>query len=102
RGGAVFFGVTRGDLLHSARVESSVGASAHLERRLGRRHISAFDCICQGGPTAGPIGQLPLLERWRWLTAPRSTIIQTSPAHGGLSVSLDTLVRRIINTMVRT
>ena len=69
---------------------------------LVRRHLAAFGCICKGGASAGPIGSMPLLERWRWLTAPRSTIVQTSPVHGGLSDDLDALVGRIMSAMVRT
>jgi hypothetical protein len=48
-------------------------------------HLRAFERICEGGPKAGPIGKLPLGERFRWLTAPRSTVVQTSPVHTGLS-----------------
>lgn len=40
--------------------------------------------VCRGGAAAGPIGELPLYERFRWLVAPRSTVIQTSPVHVGL------------------
>ncbi len=48
------------------------------------RHIGSFQRICSGGPDSGPIGKLPLKERFRWLTASRSTILQTSPVHPGL------------------
>jgi hypothetical protein len=47
-------------------------------------HLRAFEQICAGGEKAGPIGKLPLGERFRWLTAPRSTVVQTSPVHTGL------------------
>jgi hypothetical protein len=40
--------------------------------------------VCQGGAAAGPIGELPLQERFRWITAPRSTIVQPSPVHCGM------------------
>jgi hypothetical protein len=40
--------------------------------------------ICRGGPEAGALGQLSQVERFRWLTAPHSTMIQTSPVHPGL------------------
>ena len=46
--------------------------------------LCAFDQICQGGPAGGPIGQLPLAGRFRWLTANRSTMVQTSAVHPGL------------------
>lgn len=69
---------------------------------LVHRHLSGFDCICRGGSTAGAVGMMPLRERWRWLTAPRSTILQTSPAHGGVAEDLDALSERIMSTMVRS
>jgi hypothetical protein len=50
-----------------------------------QEHLLAFEQICAGGEQAGAIGKLPLGERFRWLTAPRSTIVQTSPVHTGLS-----------------
>jgi hypothetical protein len=65
-----------------------------------RRHLDAIPRICAGGPDAGPIGELPLRERWSWLVAPRSTIIQTSPPHVGLcetpEIALDQLVDKLV------
>lgn len=49
-----------------------------------REHINAFERVCKGGDDAGPIGKLPIAERFRWLTAQRSTILQTSRPHPGL------------------
>jgi hypothetical protein len=47
-------------------------------------HLNRIPLICSGGADAGPIGELPPHERFRWLTAPRSTILQPSPVHAGL------------------
>jgi len=49
-----------------------------------RERLRSFERICRGRPTGGPIGQLAVASRFRWLTAQRSTIIQTSPVHPGL------------------
>jgi hypothetical protein len=49
-----------------------------------RERLRSFERICRGCPDGGPIGQLPLAERFRWLTAQRSTVVQTSPVHPGL------------------
>lgn len=46
-------------------------------------NLMAFDRICAGGEGAGPIGQLDIASRFRWLTATRSTILQTSRVHPG-------------------
>jgi len=47
-------------------------------------YMLAFENICNGNTACGPIGKLPIKERFRWLTANRSTIIQTSKMHPGL------------------
>lgn len=49
-----------------------------------RRHLRQIPRICAGDPDAGPIAALPQAERFHWLVAPRSTVIQTSPVHCGL------------------
>jgi hypothetical protein len=46
-------------------------------------HLETISLVCQGGMAAGPLGALTQVERFHWLVAPRSTIIQTSPAHAG-------------------
>lgn len=47
------------------------------------KNLLAFERICKGTPDAGPIGKLTIRERFRWLTATRSTVMQTSKAHPG-------------------
>ena len=44
--------------------------------------LHACERICQGRATGGTIGQLPIAERFRWLTATRSTVVQCSPEIG--------------------
>jgi Protein of unknown function (DUF3037) len=48
------------------------------------KYLEAFERICVGAPDSGPIGTLPMPERFRWLTATRSTVIQVSKVHCGL------------------
>ncbi len=64
------------------------------------RHLDLLPRICAGDPSAGPIALLPLAERYHWLVAPRSAMIQTSPAHVGmcdnLPAALDDLMRRFV------
>ena len=57
---------------------------AHLDLPDVRARLRSFERICEGRATGGPIGQLAIASRFRWLTAQRSTIIQTSPVHPGL------------------
>ena len=84
-----------GVVLYCASVKF-LKASFHLdEKRLNdfspsldipslREYLHAYEQICAGGSAAGPIGKLPVPERFRWLTATRSTILQSSPVHTGL------------------
>lgn len=56
--------------------------------------------VCAGDPSAGPIARLTLSERWHWLSAPSSTIVQPSPVHTGLcddpEAELDDLFRDLV------
>ncbi|MGV3642175.1 MAG: DUF3037 domain-containing protein [Adhaeribacter sp.] len=67
-----------------------------LEERL-----QAFTRICAGGAAGGTIGQLPQAGRFRWLTATRSTVVQTSRVHPGLcddaSQTLDKLLAQLVH-----
>jgi hypothetical protein len=58
-----------------------------LDVDLVRQHLEAVPRICAGDPSAGAIARLAPRERFHWLVAPRSTIIQVSPVHSGLCES---------------
>ena len=49
-----------------------------------RAHLDAMARIAAGDPGAGPVARLEQSERFHWLVAPSSTVIQTSPVHTGL------------------
>ena len=66
-----------------------------------RANLASIPIICGGGPNAGPIGKLPPRERFHWLTAPRSTIIQTSRVHTGRCVSPGDVLEHLLDVMVR-
>jgi len=65
------------------------------------KHLSAFERISTGGDEAGAIGKLPAGARFRWLIAPRSTIVQTSPVHTGFCADAKTALNRLLDLMVR-
>ena len=73
-----------------------------VDLALVRKHLASIPVICRGGDGAGPIGKLPARERFRWLIAPRSTIIQASPAHTGRCSDPPALMERLLETMVRS
>jgi hypothetical protein len=65
-----------------------------------KAHISSFEQIATGGNNAGPIGKLPHAERFRWLTATRSTVLQTSKVHPGLTNDPDAVLERLHRQLV--
>lgn len=73
-----------------------------LDLEAVRMHLAAIPAICVGGEHAGPIGRLSQRERFHWLVAPRSTVIQTSPTHTGSARDLEAVVERLLATMVRS
>jgi hypothetical protein len=63
-------------------------------------HIISFERICIGGKDAGSIGMLSMPERFRWLTATRSTILQTSKVHPGLCDDAGEMLERLFVQLV--
>ncbi|MDB6000710.1 MAG: hypothetical protein JWP52_2409 [Rhizobacter sp.] len=66
-----------------------------------RQALAAIPLVCVGGDGAGPIGKLPLRERFHWLVAPRSSSIQTSPVHTGRCDDMEAVTQRLLEVMVR-
>lgn len=62
--------------------------------------LRAFERICAGRKEGGTIGQLPVSGRFRWLTAARSTLVQTSPVHPGLCVDPAVTLARLFDKLV--
>jgi DUF3037 family protein len=73
---------------------------ADTDVELVRQHLEAIPKICAGSPDGGPIARLPLRERFHWLVAPRSTIIQVSPVHAGLCESPEQALEELFRQMV--
>ena len=65
-----------------------------------KTHLDAFEQVSMGNPDAGPIASLDIASRFRWLTAKRSTVLQTSVVHPGLckdaKETLDKLHRQLV------
>ena len=72
-----------------------------VELEVVRRHLASISIICAGGDGAGPIGKLSKRERFDWLVAPRSTIIQTSSVHTGRCNELAATLEHLLDVMVR-
>jgi hypothetical protein len=70
-----------------------------LDLEIVHRHLAVAAAVCAGehAPTAG----LPRGQRFRWLTAPRSTVVQTSPVHTGLTADPLVELASLLDRMVR-
>ena len=71
-----------------------------LELGALQENLSAFDRIASGVAGSGPIGRLSLPERFRWLTATRSTIVQASRVHPGLCTDPAEMLEHLFRKLV--
>ena len=89
----------------AARVELDrprlLALAPELDLVLVERHLASFLAIGDGRAEGGPLADLPPAERFHWLTAPRSTMIQTSPAHVGRTTDPAAEVDRLLDAYVR-
>ena len=66
-----------------------------------RRALQAAADICGGAPEAGPPAREDLGKRFRWLTAPRSTVVQPGPVHGGTTDDPARQLEHLLDRLVR-
>ncbi|KRV49854.1 hypothetical protein AQ490_19445 [Wenjunlia vitaminophila] len=110
--------VERGELINAGvlvycRARSFVAARTHLdEQRLRcldpavdvaavRAALCGVEGVCHGGPEAGRAADDEPGRRFRWLTAPRSTVVQPGPVHTGLTTDPRAEVERLLDLLVR-
>ena len=88
-----------------ANIELDEGAllaiDPHVDMELVRSALASIPAICAGGAAAGDIGKMTPRERFHWLVAPRSTIVQTSPVHTGQCAEPAAALEHLTQTMVR-
>lgn len=65
-----------------------------------RKNLESFEKICKGEKDGGPIAQLDVPSRFRWLTAVRSSVIQTSRPHPGMCGELEETLERLFRELV--
>ncbi|MEU0671931.1 DUF3037 domain-containing protein [Streptomyces sp. NPDC006172] len=110
--------VERGECINAGvlvycRARSYVGARTHLdEARLlaldpdadvtgVRAALRAVEAVCTGGEAAGQAARDDAGRRFRWLIAPRSTVVQPGPVHTGLTADPVAETERLLNLLVR-
>lgn len=64
------------------------------------RNLRSFELIAAADPEGGPIAQLDTPSRFRWMTAVRSSCIQTSRPHPGFSVIIEKTLDRLFEELV--
>jgi hypothetical protein len=74
--------------------------SAELDTAELKEHICSMERICQGDKDAGPIGKLDMASRFRWLTATRSTVVQTSKVHPGFCDDASETLEKLFGQLV--
>jgi Protein of unknown function (DUF3037) len=83
-----------------ARIELDEGRLRALDPAVDldsvRTALTAFSKAC----SEGPLADRPLGERFRWLTAPRSTVVQPGPVHTGLTTDPDAEAERLLHALV--
>lgn len=65
-----------------------------------RAHLEVARRVCAGGPEAGAVGLMPPVQRFGWLVAPRSTVVQPSPVHTGLTEDPGRALEHLVSTLV--
>ncbi|MGW1029535.1 DUF3037 domain-containing protein [Streptomyces sp. NPDC002577] len=95
------------------RAKSFVAARTHLdEGKLAaldpdadvtgiRAALRAVEGVCHGGEAAGQAAGDDVGRRFRWLIAPRSTVVQPGPVHTGLTADPEAEVERLLDLLVR-
>ena len=81
--------------------QALLAIDARVDLDLVRNALAAIPAICAGGQAAGDIGKMSARERFHWLVAPRSTIVQTSPVHTGQCAEPAAALEHLMQTMVR-
>lgn len=74
--------------------------SAELDINQVKLNLESFEKIAMGAANCGPIAQLDVPSRFRWLTAVRSSAIQTSRPHPGMTNDLEKTVERLFSELV--
>jgi hypothetical protein len=110
--------VERGEFVNAGvvvycRAKTFVAARTHLdEARLRaldpqvdmtgvRAALRAVEGVCRGGEDAGQAARDDAGRRFRWLIAPRSTVVQPGPVHTGLTLDPEAEVERLLDLLVR-
>jgi hypothetical protein len=78
-----------------------VAFAPSLDREALKENLAALQRICEGAANGGPIAKLEPAARFRWLTATRSTVLQSSKIHPGLCADPEAALERLFEQIVQ-
>ena len=82
-------------------VERLRALDSHVDAAAVSSALSAAAAVCRGDASSGAAGQAPLGTRFGFLSAPRSTVVQPGPIHGGLAADPAEKLEQLLDTLVR-
>ncbi len=88
------------DIKYSISETKLKAFSSEIELELFNDYLNAWKLVCEGSSASGKIGQLELSERFGWLTASRSTLIQSSKTYSGLCDEPNKILEEIFKQYV--
>lgn len=88
------------DLKYKIDENRLINFSNHIDVEQIKEYLKAWELVCKGSKEGGLIAQFELPDRFRWLTATRSSIIQSSKTHPGLSSNLEVTLTELFELYV--
>src|SRR5436190_303067 len=88
------------DCLYTLNKEKVNAICGKVDCREIEDHLQSFERICQGAKDGGPIAALDLPSRFRWLTATRSTVVQSSKVHPGMTSDPKETLQKLFEQLV--
>ncbi len=80
--------------------QRALALAPDLDLAAVQQQLDMLASICEGKPEAGLLGKMSQSERFHWLVSPRSTIVQVSPVHEGISDDPQAALESLLKTMV--
>jgi hypothetical protein len=87
-------------VIHSLDIQRTLSLSAEADVEQIQMNLLAFEKVAHGTKDGGPIALMDIPSRFRWLTALRSSVIQTSRPHPGLCDDLEKTSQRLFDEFV--
>lgn len=87
-------------MLYRIDAKKLAAFSENLDISEVEEHLLSIERICKGGPGSGPIGQMDMASRFRWLTATRSTVVQPSKVHPGFCNNPQEALQQLFEQLV--